>query len=101
MHHRWGLCADTVDSAIWRVQCDEIVAWLLCSIPARHGDMHLPVGIVPGNSEAKVSRALPILRCLIVGVQCVQQVLCMFFFNVFDTKIINTEGKGDTVDVGF
>ena len=71
-----------------------------CAV-SQHGDMHLSVGIVPGNCEAKVSRALPVLRYLIAGVRCVQQVLCMFFSNIFDTKIVNREGKGDRSPVMF
>ena len=55
---------------------------------SRHGDMHLSLGIVPGNSETKVSCAIPLLGCLIVEVY-------KFFSDVFDPEIVSTEGKGD------
>ncbi len=51
--------------------------------------------IVPINVHAEVFLAIPILRALVVHVENVEQVLCMFLANIFHAKIVDAEREGD------
>ena len=60
-----------------------------------HGDADPTPSVVPRNSEAKVSCPVPVLGSLVELVQRLQEVVGMFPSDVFDSKVINTEGKRD------
>ena len=58
---------------------------------AWHGKVDLVLGVVPIEGEAKVFPAGPILRNLIVRLECRNEVVSVFFANVFDPEIVHNK----------
>ncbi len=56
-----------------------------------HGLMDLALVVVPIQCYPNVSFSCPIVHRFVVFFECVLEMLCMFFANVFDAKVINNQ----------
>jgi hypothetical protein len=61
----------------------------------RHGERHFAFLVIPVECDAKVSISGPIFFNVVVLFQRVDQVLNVFFANVFNAKIINNKCEAD------
>jgi hypothetical protein len=62
---------------------------------ARHGDVHMAIGVVPIECEPKVRSTCPVFgESISCGKQSVKEVLGVGFRKIFDAKVVNSEGKG-------
>jgi hypothetical protein len=68
---------------------------------AKNGDVDSLVDVIPGNGEATVASAFPILTDRIQFAKGGHEVLGVGFVSVFDTKVINNESKNDVTCVVF
>ena len=57
--------------------------------------MHLFTLVIPLNGESTVSFPFFFDQALIIFLDCLQQVLDVFLTNVFDSKIVDDQCKGD------
>jgi len=60
-----------------------------------HREIHGAINIIPSESDTKIQIAGPISGDLIFGLEGIAKMFGMFATNVFDTKIINDEAKGN------
>ena len=60
-----------------------------------HGEMDVLVQVVPCDGESQVALSLSVMRCGVVHIECVKEVFGMFDVNVFHSKVVHTECKGD------
>ena len=58
-----------------------------------HGDVDVALGVIPFQCDAAVKCSVPILLEGIVCAECVDEMVGMFFFIIFDSKIIDREGE--------
>ena len=59
----------------------------------RHGEVDFPSLLVPLNGESAVSFSFRLERALIICSDCLQEVLRMFFADVFDAEVVNHQCK--------
>ena len=55
-----------------------------------HGDLAGAGFVVPFKINACVFLPLPVSSDHVVFLQCVEEILCVFFANIFDAKIIDS-----------
>ena len=60
---------------------------------ARHGDVEITRGVVPVQGESTLHGAGPICGDFVVGLECINKVVCVFFRKIFDAKIVNAQGE--------
>ena len=53
--------------------------------------MNIVVFVVPIKSEATAISSFPISDYVLVFIECCDEMICMFFFELFDAKIINAD----------
>ena len=62
---------------------------------ARHGDVHMAIGVVPIECEPKIRSTCPVFGESISSCgKSVKEVLGVGFRKIFDAKVVNGEGKG-------
>ena len=51
--------------------------------------------MIPLDSEHRIKFSLPIYCDFVYLLRCLDEMLCMFFSSIIDSKVINNEGEGD------
>ena len=53
------------------------------------------IGVVPLKSDTTVERSTPINVYSVVLSECIEEMFCMLFSNIFDTEIIDNKSEAD------
>ena len=64
---------------------------------AGHGDVNVSMWhailVVPFEGDSTVEASVPICRDCVGFIECVDEVVCMFFADVFHAKVVNHESE--------
>ena len=76
----------------WMIVFSELffdVAW--------HGDVNVSmchvIRVVPFKGDSTLEASVPICRYCVVFTECMDEVACMFFANVFHAKVVDHESE--------